>query len=84
MLDLLCELFRDPNPIELEDLDEPARKKAHTEAAAFEEQALASEGVEDTSVETVVYPTGPLTYSLGVDAKYRPRQEVSKFTSTST
>ena len=50
VLDLLCELFGDPNPIELEDLDEPAKKKACTEAAEFEEQALASEGVEDTSV----------------------------------
>ena len=84
MLDLLCELFGDPNPIELEDLGEPAKKKASTEAAEFEEQALASEGVEDTSVETIVYPTGPLNYSIGVDVKYHPRQEISKFTSSST
>ena len=84
MLDLFCELFGDPNPIELEDLDELAKKKVHTEAAEFEEQALASEGVEDTSVETTVYPTGPLNYSIGVDIKYHPRQEISKFTSSST
>ena len=84
MLDLFCELFGDPNPIELEDLDELARKKVHTEAAEFEEQALASEGVEDTSVETTMYPTGPLNYSIGVDIKYHPRQEIFKFTSSST
>ena len=45
VLDLLCELFGDPNLIELEDLHEPAKKKARTEAAEFKEQALASEGV---------------------------------------
>ena len=84
MLDLFCELFGDPNPKELEDLDEPAKKKVCTEAAEFEEQALASEGVEDTSVETTVYPTGPLNYSIGVDIKYYPRQEISEFTSSST
>ena len=84
MLDLLCELFGDPNPIELEDLDEPAKKKARTEAAEFEEQALASEGVQDISVETIMYPTGPLNYSIGVDVKYCPRQEISEFTSSST
>ena len=84
MLDLLCELFGDPNPIEFKDLDEPAKKKARTEAAEFEEQALASEGVQDTSVETIVYPTGPLNYSIGVDIKYHPRQEISEFTSSST
>ena len=84
MLDLFCELFGDPNPIELEDLDKPAKKKVHTETAEFEEQALASEGVEDTSVETTVHPTGPLNYSIGVDVKYRPRQEISEFTSSST
>ena len=84
MLDLLCELFGDPNPIELEDLDELVKKKAHTEAAEFEEQTLASEGVQDTSVETIVYSTGPLNYVIGVDVKYHPRQEISKFTSHST
>ena len=83
MLDLLCELFGDPNPIELEDLDEPAKNKACTEAAEFEEQALASEGVQDTSIETIMYPTGPLNYSVGVDVKYHPRQEISEFTSRS-
>ena len=84
MLDLFCEFFGDPNPIELEDLDEPAKKKVRTEAVEFEEQALASEGVEDTSVETAVYPTGPLNYSIGVDIKYYPLQEISEFTSSST
>ena len=84
MLDLLCELFGDPNLIELEDLDEPVKKKAHTEAAEFEEQALASEGEQDTSVETIVYPTGPLNYSIGADVKYHPRQEISEFTNSST
>ena len=84
VLDLLCELFGDPNPIELKDLDEPAKKKARTEAAEFEEQALASKGVQDTSVETIVYPTGPLNYSLGIDVKYHPRQEISEFTNHST
>ena len=84
MLDLLCELFGDPNPIELEDLDEPVKKKARTEAAEFEEQALASEGVHDTSVEIIMYPTGPLNYSIGVDVKYCCRQEISEFTSSST
>ena len=83
MLDLFCELFGDPHPIELEDLDEPAKKRVRTEAAEFEVQALASEGVEDTSVEATVYPTGPLNYSIGVDAKYCPRQEISEFTSSS-
>ena len=83
-LDLLYELFGDPNPIELEDLDEPAKKETRTRAAKYEEQALASEGVQDTSVETIVYPTGPLNYSLGVDVNYRPRQEISEFTNRST
>ena len=77
-------MFGDPNPIEREDLDEPAKKKVRTEATEFEEQALASEGVEDTSVETTVYPTGPLNYSIGVDVKYHPRQEIFEFTSSST
>ena len=84
VLDLLCELFGDPNPIELEDLDEPAKKKTRTRAAKYEEQALASEGVQDTSVETIVYPTGPLNYSLSVDVNYHPRQEISEFTNHST
>ena len=84
VLDLFCELFGDPNPIELEDLDEPAKKKVCTEAAEFEEQALASEGVEDTSVETTIYPTGPLNYSIGVDVKYHPKQGISEFASSST
>ena len=83
-MDLLCELFGDPNPIELKDLDEPAKKKTRTRAAKFEERALASEGVQDTSVETIVYPTGPLNYSLGVDVNYHPRQEISEFTNRST
>ena len=83
-MDLLCELFGDPNPIELKDLDEPAKKKTRTRAAEFEEQALASEGVQDTSVETIVYPTGPLNYSLGVYVNYHPRQEISEFTNRST
>ena len=74
VLDLLCELFGDPNLMELEG----------TEAAEFEEQALAGEGVQDTSIETIVYPTGPLNYSLGVDVNYCPKQEISKFTSRST
>ena len=84
VLDLFCELFGDPNPIELEDQDELAKKKVCTEAAEFEEQALASEGVEDTSVETAVYPTGPLNYPIGVDINYHPLQEISEFTSSST
>ena len=84
ILDLLCELFGDPNPIEFEDLDEPAKKKARTRAAEFKEQALASEGVQDTSMETIVYPTGPLNYSLSVDVNYCPRQEISEFTNCST
>ena len=83
-MDLLCELFGDPNPIELEDLDELAKKKTCTRAAEFEERVLASEGVQDTSVETIVYPTGPLNYSLGIDVNYRPRQEISEFTNCST
>ena len=84
VLDLLCELFGDPNPIELEDLDEPVKKKTRTRAAEYEEQALASEGVQDTSVETIVYPTGLLNYSLSVDVNYHPRQEISEFTNRST
>ena len=35
-------------------------------------------------METIVYPTGPLNYSLGVDVNYRPRQEISEFTNRST
>ena len=84
MLDLFCKLFGEPNPIELDDLDEPAKKKVCTEPAEFEEQALASEGIENTSVETTMYPTGPLNYSISVDVKYHPQQEISKFTSSST
>ena len=60
------------------------KKRARTEAAEFEEQALVGEGVQDTSVETIVYPTGPLNYSLSVDVNYHPRQEISEFTSCSS
>ena len=46
---MLFELFSPPSHTELEDLDEPARKKARTEAAAFEEEVLKQEGIPDTS-----------------------------------
>ena len=49
ILDMLSELFGPPSHTELEDLDEPARKKARTEAAAFEEEVLKQEGIPDTS-----------------------------------
>ena len=84
VLDLFCELFEEPNPIELEDLDELAKKKVRTEAAEFEEQALASEGIKNTTVETTVYSTDPLNYSISADIKYCPWQEISEFTSSST
>ena len=49
ILDLFCELFGSPNPIEIEDLDEPQKKKAQIEAAEFQEEVLKEEGIPDTS-----------------------------------
>ena len=54
---MLSELFGPPSHIELEDLDEPDRKKARTEAAAFEEEVFKQEGIPDTSQTKTVYPT---------------------------
>ena len=73
ILNMLTELFSPPSHTELEDLDEPARKKAHTEAAAFEEEVLKQEGIPDTSQAKTVYPTSVLmSHTLGIPADHFP------------
>ena len=70
---MLSELFGPPSRIELEDLDEPARKKACTEAAAFEEEVLKQKGIPDTSQTKTVYPTSvSMSHTLGIPADYFP------------
>ena len=70
---MLSELFGPPSRTELEDLDEPARKKAHTEAAAFEEEVLKQEGISATSQAKTVYPTSmPMSHTIGILADYFP------------
>ena len=71
ILDMLSELFSPPSHIELEDLDEPARKKVCTEAAAFEEEVLKQEGIPDTGQAKTVYPTSmSMSHTLGILVDY--------------
>ena len=82
---MLSELFGPPSRIELENLDEPARKKAHTEAAAFEEEVLKQEGIPDTSQTKTVYPTSVLmSHTLGIPADYFPTSHQAEECSKST
>ena len=70
---MLSELFGPPSHTELEDLDESARKKARTEAAAFEEEVLKQEGIPDTSQTKTVFPTSmSMSHTLGIPADYLP------------
>ena len=70
---MLSELFSSPSHTELEDLDEPARKKARTEAAAFEEEVLKQEGIPDTSQAKTVYPTSmSMSHTIGILTDYFP------------
>ena len=70
---MLSELFGPPSCTELEDLDEPTRKKACTEAAAFEEEVPKQEGIPDTSQAKTVYPTSmSMSHTLGILADYFP------------
>ena len=70
---MLSELFSPSSHTELEDLDEPARKKARTEAAAFEEEVLKQEGIPDTSRAKTVYPTSmSMSHTIGIPADYFP------------
>ena len=69
----MFKLFGPPSWVELVDLDEPLKKRAHTEAAAFEEAVLKQEGVPDTSKAKTVYPTSTtMSYTIGVPADYFP------------
>ena len=85
ILDMFSELFGPPSRTELEDLDGPTKKKACTEAAAFEEEALKEEGVPDTSQAETVYPTSTtISHTIGIPADYFPTtyqaEELSKST----
>ena len=84
VLDLFCELLRDPNPIKIKDLDEPQKKKARIEAAEFKEEALKEEGIPETSEMKTVYPTGSMNYTISILTKYQPTQHLSKHPSKAT
>ena len=85
ILDILSELFGLPSCTELEDLDELARKKVHTEAATFEEEVLKQEGIPNTSQTKMVYPTSVLTsHTLGIPADYFPTSHQAEECSKST
>ena len=73
ILDMFSKLFGPPSWVELEDFYEPSKKRACTEAAAFEEAVLKQEGVLDTSKVKTVYPTSTtMSYTIGVPADYFP------------
>ena len=79
VIDMFSELFGPPSHIELKDLNESTKKKAHTEAAKFEEEVLKPEGVPDTSEMKVVYPTSqPMSHTLGVPADYQPTVHITE------
>ena len=68
---MLSKLFSPPSHTVLEDLDEPARKKTRTEAAAFEEEVLKQEGIPDTSQAKTVYPTSvSMSHTIGILVDY--------------
>ena len=74
ILDMFSELFGPPSRTELEDLDEPTRKKTHTKPATFEEEILKQEGVPDTSKAKTVYLTSmSMSYSMGIPVDYFPQ-----------
>ena len=54
ILDMFSKLFSPPSKLDLDDLQEPKQKKAHTEVAEFEEEMLKQEGLPDTSKETIL------------------------------
>ena len=82
---MLSELFSPPSHIELENLDELARKKACTEAAAFEEEVLKQEGIPNTSQTKTVYPTRvSMSHTLGILADYFPTSHQAEECSKST
>ena len=73
ILDMFSELFGPPSWTELEDLDEPTKKKAHTEAATFQEEVLKQEGVPDTSQAKMVYPNSTtISHTIGILTDYFP------------
>ena len=77
-------LTASPSHTELEDLDEPARKKACTEAAAFEEKVL-KQDIPDISQTKTVYPTSILmSHTLGILADYFPISHQAEECSNST
>ena len=85
ILDMLSKLFSPPSCTELEDLDEPARKKVCTEAAAFEEEVLKQEGIPNTSQTKTVYPTSvSMSHTLGILADYFPTSHQAEECSKST
>ena len=82
---MFSELFGPPSRTELKDLDEPAKKKAHSKAATFEEEVLKQKGVPDTSQAKMVYPTSTtISHTIGIPANYFPKihqaEELSKST----
>ena len=85
ILDVLSKLFNPPSCTELEDLDEPARKKACIEAAAFEEEVLKQEGIPDTSQAKTVYPTSmSMSHTIGILTDYFPTSHQAEECSKST
>ena len=85
ILDMFSKLFGPPSWVELENLDEPSKKRAHTEAAAFEEAVLKQEGVPDTSKAKMVYPTSTtMSYTIGIPVDYFPTNHQAKEPSKAT
>ena len=73
ILDMFSEIFGPPSWVQLEYLDEPSKKRARTEAAAFEKAVLKQEGVPDTSKVKTVYPTSTtMSYTIGAPVDYFP------------
>ena len=70
ILDMFSELF---GPLAQLDLEEPAQKKAHTEAAAVEEEMLKQEGLPNTSKETILFLTSlPILTEFGLEKEFQP------------
>ena len=85
ILDMFSELFGPTSWTELEDLNEPTKKKAHSEATAFEEEVLKQEGVSDTSQMKTVYPTSTtISHTIGIPMDYFPTMHQAKECSKST
>ena len=71
ILEMFSELFGPPSQLDLEDLEEPAQRKACTEAAAVEEEMLKQEGLPDTSKETILFLASlPIPTKFGLEKEF--------------